>query len=161
MRQRSLAWFAARVSRRGEETDVSADMQANGRATLEAILQEVEQDPTLGGTPTNENTARAEEIVSTPESAPQSTADGESAGDDFPLGALLSNAGLLSKLPAMMDLMKQLRQPPEPYCSGKPTSAQCTSLLRALRPYLNQNRQRTVDTMIRISCLRDGISALR
>ena len=122
-------------------------------ATLEEILRAVEQDPTLGGTPRED----------APHAVRGEGEQGEAASEvgEIPLGALLSGAGVLSKLPALMELMRQLNQPPEPYCSGKPTSAQCTTLLRALRPYLNQNRQKTVDTMVRLCCLRDGISALR
>ena len=123
------------------------------RATLEEILRAVEEDPSLGSPP-KEGAAGEAHGEGTHEAA-----QGEAG--DIPLGALLSGAGVLSKLPALMELMRQLNQPPEPYCSGKPTSAQCTTLLRALRPYLNQNRQKTVDTMVRLCCLRDGISALR
>jgi hypothetical protein len=125
--------------------------EKDGRhAAFEEILHEVEQDPSLQGTDLQEDSSK------------DASAEHDKTGNNVTgVGELLSGMGLLSSLPAMMELLKALNQPPEPYCSGKPTSAQCTALLRALRPYLNLNRQKTVDTIIRLSCLKDGIRALR
>ena len=113
-------------------------------ASLEEILDEVEQS--TGASDMTEQGAQSSEAV--PAGATLS-------------GAWLPDIGLIAKLPALMELMKVFKEPSEPYCSGKPSGDACITLLHALRPYLNQNRQQAVDTMIRLSRLRDGINALR
>ena len=109
----------------------------DGRATLEDILAEVEQDATLatnGGADDAAGEERAQAVNG--------------------LGALLSHPELMAKLPTLLRAVQSLTEPM--HGADRPPHSP-EALLCALRPYLNESRRRALDTMIRIARLSDSL----
>ncbi len=109
-------------------------------------------------------------------------------GDPDPIGMLLSNPEILTKLPTILSAAKPIMEilgnlnrhegegtvgdaapamarpqsPSPPPALPKPnTDTRQTALLCALKPYLSPDRQRTVDYMLKLNDLGSVLKALR
>ncbi len=115
--------------------------------SFEQILTSVEEDEAL----------RDEER---PEESPQKETDGQPRMvDGVGLGAMLSHPELLAKLPLLLRVVQTLSEPASPPVQERPDTP--VELLCALRPYLSEERQRALDTMIRVSKLAQTLRSMR
>ncbi len=120
-----------------------------GRATLEDILTEVENDETLA----SGEVQGGRRETSGKEEAEEGGAQGLGG-----LGLPLVRPELLSRLPMLLRAVRSLTEPPRG--PDKPPHSP-EALLCALRPYLNEQRRRAVDTMIRMARLSESLGSQR
>ena len=114
-------------------------------------------------------------IISEIQTTPQETKESVQQGAKSPdiLSNLLSNPELLSKLPALLStvkpLMEMLSSTPAASVNPKPVERQSeerhtpdrrAALLCAIKPYLNSDRCRTIDYIIKLSRLGDILKTL-
>ena len=138
-------------------------MTASGQhASLGEILDAVERDESLGGTPGGPGVSQERE---NPGDSPGSRDDTEEKRPDSEeagggKGNLFSQTDFLSKLPGLMQLIGEISTPVS--SGGKvadPSSAAAQiALLAALRPYVSESRRRA---MIRISRLSESLRSLQ
>lgn len=122
-------------------------MSQNLWDSFEQILTSVEEDETL----------RDEEG---PEELSHKETDGQTRMvDGVGLGAMLSHPDLLAKLPLLLRAVQTLSEPASPPVQERPDTP--VELLCALRPYLSEERQRALDTMIRVSKLAQTLRSMR
>lgn len=121
-------------------------MQDFGQS-FERILSDVEQDESL-------KNDTAQETLSADAEAKRNIPP-EGAG----LGALFSHPELLSKLPLLLRAVQTLSEPAAKPVEKRPETP--AALLCALRPYLSESRQRTLDTMIKLSKLTEALRSMQ
>lgn len=119
-----------------------------GRASLEDILTEVENDAALAAG----STVQGEAVDAAATVAQDTGEQGMGA-----LGGLLAHPELMAKLPTLLRAVQSLTEPPRG--ADKPPHTP-EALLCALRPYLNEPRRRALDTMIRITRLSESLGSL-
>ncbi len=124
-------------------------MQQDFGRSFEQILSAVEQDEMLKGGGTQD--------TRTQEQPAEGKAEAPSA--EGGLGALLSHPELLSKLPILLRTVQTLSEPVGQPAGKRPETP--TALLCALRPYLSESRQRTLDTMIKVSKLTEALRSMQ
>lgn len=130
-------------------------MSGGMQERLEQLLDEIE------GQPTTEPPAPTSQV----ETAPPPPPDGN------PLGGLLANPELLTKLPSLLGalspLMKQSGNPPSRAVGGTAQGRahggvpdRHRALLRALKPYLSPERRHATETMLELLELWDALSGM-
>ena len=120
-------------------------MQDGGRS-FEEILSSVEEDESL------------KSEVSQEGSTDQAASEQASPGG-VGLGALFSHPELMAKLPVLLRAVQTLSEPTEKPTEKRPSTP--AALLCALRPYLSESRQRTLDTMIKVSKLTEALRSMQ
>ena len=122
-------------------------MSQNLWDSFEQILTSVEGDEALRDAERPEETSNVE-------------TDGQShTTDGVGLSAMLSHPELLAKLPLLIRAVQTLSEPTSPPTQERPDTP--VELLCALRPYLSEERQRALDTMIRVSKLAQTLRSMR
>ena len=118
----------------------------NGGRSFEEILSSVEEDEGL-------KNGASQVSVADPAANEQTVPVG--AG----LGTLFAHPELISKLPILLRAVQTLSEPTEKPTEKRPSTP--AALLCALRPYLSESRQRTLDTMIKVSKLTEALRSMQ